>query len=198
MLQEISALLNSTLNPAEIRKRAIEAATVLMEADVGALLLIDEKNNELYFDVALGEKGDKVRQVRLRIGEGIAGHVAKTHTPVIVNDVQNDSRFSKRSDMQADFVTRNMVCIPILAKDKIIGVLQAINKKKDGRFNDEDLQVFIALGHQVGIAIENGNLYTEINNLLEGFLQASVSSIESRDPTIRQSHSAQFVSMPRG
>ncbi len=182
-LQEISALLNSTLNPTEIRKGAIEAATALMDADVGALLLLDEKADELYFDVALGEKGDKVSQVRLKMGEGIAGSVAKDRTPVIVNDVQNDPRFSNRSDRKADFTTRNMVCIPILAKDKLIGVLQAVNKKGNGSFDEEDLRIFISLGHQVGIAIENANLYTEINSLLEGVLLASVSSMESRDPT---------------
>ncbi|MFQ5992865.1 MAG: GAF domain-containing protein, partial [Nitrospiraceae bacterium] len=182
-IQEISALLNSSLNQAEIRKRAIEASTILMEADAGSLLLLDEAANELYFEVALGEKGEGVRQVRLKVGEGIAGYVAQTGVPVIVNDVQNDPRFARQVDKKSGFVTRNMVCVPVKARDRMLGVLQAINKTDGGLFGQDHLHDFVTLGHQVGIAIENANLYDEINRLFEGFISASVLAIESRDPT---------------
>lgn len=181
--QEISALLNSSLKQSEIRKRAIEAATVLMEAEAGSLLLLDEPTGELYFEVALGEKGEEIREIRLKPGEGIAGHVAQTGVPVIVNDVQKDTRFSRVADNKSGFVTRNMVCVPVKARDKMLGVLQAINRRDDSYFNEEDFQTFVSLGHQVGIAIENANLYEEINRLFEGFISASVLAIESRDPT---------------
>lgn len=182
-LQEISSLLNSTLNPAEIRKRAIEAATVVMNAEVGSLLLLDEAAQELYFDVALGEKGEGVRQIRLKVGQGIAGAVAQSQQPEIVNDCYADPRFNKEADKKSGFHTRNMVCVPVKAKDKLLGVLQAINKKDGGLFTEEDLQDFVSLANQVGIAIENANLYEEINRLFEGFINASVLAIESRDPT---------------
>jgi HD-GYP domain-containing protein (c-di-GMP phosphodiesterase class II) len=182
-LQEISALLNSTLNPAEIRKRAIEAATVLMNAEVGSLLLLDEATQELYFDVALGEKGEGVRQIRLKVGQGIAGAVAKSQQPEIINDCYADPRFNKEADKRSGFHTRNMVCVPVKAKDKLLGVLQAINKKDGAVFTEDDLHDFVSLANQVGIAIENANLYEEINRLFEGFINASVLAIESRDPT---------------
>lgn len=182
-LQEISSLLNSTLNPSEIRKRAIEAATVVMNAEVGSLLLLDEAAQELYFDVALGEKGEGVRQIRLKVGQGIAGAVAKSQEPEIINDCYADPRFNKEADKKSGFHTRNMVCVPVKAKDKLLGVLQAINKKDGGLFTQEDLQDFVSLANQVGIAIENANLYEEINRLFEGFINASVLAIESRDPT---------------
>lgn len=182
-LQEISALLNSSLDHATIRKRAIEAATLLMNAEAGSLLLLDEVTGELYFDVAHGEKGEAVRQARLRRGQGIAGHVARTGEPVIVNDVQHDARFFRHVDQTSGFVTRNMVCVPVTAHGHLLGVLQAINHKNGEPFGEDDLQNFIALGHQVGIAIENANLYEEIHLLFEGFISASVQAIESRDPT---------------
>jgi len=182
-LQEISAVLNSSLNQAEIRKRAIEAATVVMNAETGSLLLMDEAAQELYFDVALGEKGAGIRQIRLKVGQGIAGAVAKTQEPVIINDCYSDSRFDQAADKKSGFRTRNMVCVPVKAKDKLLGVLQAINKRDGGSFTQDDLQDFISLANQVGIAIENANLYEEINHLLEGFINASVLAIESRDPT---------------
>jgi HD-GYP domain-containing protein (c-di-GMP phosphodiesterase class II) len=182
-LQELSGLLNSSLNPAEIRKRAIEAATVVMNAETGSLLLLDEAAQELYFDVALGEKGAGIRQIRLKVGQGIAGAVAKTQEPVIINDCYSDPRFDQAADKKSGFRTRNMVCVPVKAKDKLLGVLQAINRKDGGTFTQDDLQDFISLANQVGIAIENANLYEEINRLLEGFINASVLAIESRDPT---------------
>ncbi len=182
-LQEVSGVLNSSLNQAEIRKRAIEAITFIMEAEAGSLLLLDEAAQELYFEVALGEKGEGVREIRLKVGQGIAGYVAQTGEPVIINDCQTDSRFSREADKKSGFVTRNMVCVPVKARDKLLGVLQAINKKNGSLFGDEDLQDFVSLGHQVGIAIENANLYEEINRLFEGFISASVLAIESRDPT---------------
>jgi HD-GYP domain-containing protein (c-di-GMP phosphodiesterase class II) len=196
-LEEISSLLNSTLNQDEIRKRAIEAATTLMEAEAGSLLLLDEAAGELYFEVALGEKGEGVRQIRLKLGQGIAGHVAQTGEPVIVNDVQHDPRFSQTADKRSGFVTRNMVCVPVKARDKLLGVLQAINKQDGGIFRHADLQDFVSLGHQVGIAIENANLYEEINRLFEGFISASVMAIESRDPTT-SGHSGRVATLTCG
>jgi HD-GYP domain-containing protein (c-di-GMP phosphodiesterase class II) len=182
-LQEISALLNSSLDHATIRKRAIEAATLLMNAEAGSLLLLDETTGDLYFDVAHGEKGEAVRQARLRQGQGIAGHVARTGEPIIVNDVQHDARFFRHVDQASGFVTRNMVCVPVTAHGHLLGVLQAINHKNGEPFGEDDLQNFVALGHQVGIAIENANLYEEIHLLFEGFISASVQAIESRDPS---------------
>ncbi|MGH7164567.1 MAG: HD domain-containing phosphohydrolase, partial [Nitrospiraceae bacterium] len=180
-----------------IRKRAIEAATVLMDAEAGSLLLLDEAANELYFEVALGEKGEGVREIRLKVGQGIAGYVAQTGEPVIINDVQHDPHFSPQADKKSGFLTRNMVCVPVKAREKPLGVLQAINKKHGAIFGQEDLQDFISLGHQVGIAIENANLYGEINRLFEGFISASVTAIESRDPTT-SGHSGRVATLTCG
>jgi HD-GYP domain-containing protein (c-di-GMP phosphodiesterase class II) len=182
-LQEVSEVLNSSLNQAEIRKKAIQAITFIMDAEAGSLLLLDEPAQELYFEVALGEKGEGVRQIRLKVGQGIAGHVAKTAQPEVINDCYSDPRFNPEADKRSGFRTRNMVCVPVKARDKLLGVLQAINKKDGRSFVDQDLQDFLSLANQVGIAIENANLYEEINKLFEGFISASVTAIESRDPT---------------
>jgi signal transduction protein with GAF and PtsI domain len=82
--QDISALLNSSLDHSEIRRRAIEAATIIMDAEAGSLLLMDEVTGELYFDVAHGEKSVAVREVRLGFGQGIACHVTRTGEPMMV------------------------------------------------------------------------------------------------------------------
>ena len=181
-LMALSTILNSTLEQKEVRKRAIEAATRLTESEVGSLLLVDEEKNELFFEVALGEKGEKVKEIRLRMGEGIAGWVAKTGEPVIIDDVQNDPRFFKDADKKSSFVTRNMMCVPVKSEGKVIGVLQAINKLKGGKFTKDDLEGFISLADQVAIAIEKSRLYQELRDTFFCAAEALADAIEKRDP----------------
>ena len=181
-LMALSTILNSTLEQKEVRKRAIEAATRLTESEVGSLLLVDEEKNELFFEVALGEKGEKVKEIRLKMGEGIAGWVAKTGESVIIDDVQNDPRFFKGADKKSSFVTRNMICVPVKSEGKVIGVLQAINKLKGGKFTKDDLEGFISLADQVAIAIEKSRLYQELRDTFFCAAEALADAIEKRDP----------------
>src|SRR4030067_380884 len=81
LLSKLGRILNSTLDHQEVRRRAMEAATQLMKAEVGSLLLIDEEKKQLYFEVALGDKEEAVKTITLGMGEGIAGWVASTGRP---------------------------------------------------------------------------------------------------------------------
>jgi HD-GYP domain-containing protein (c-di-GMP phosphodiesterase class II) len=180
-LMELSSLINSTLDTREIRKRAIEAATQLMDAETGSLILVDQETGELFFEVALGEKGDILKEIRLKKGEGIAGWVAEKCESIIIHDVQNDARFFKTADEKSTFVTRNMLCVPVKTKDRTLGVLEAINKK-NGNFDEVDKEALTALGNQVATAIENASLYQELKETFYGTAQALAETIEKRDP----------------
>lgn len=178
---QLAMVLNSTLDQREVRKRAMEAATSLMDAEVGSLLLRDEKTNELFFEVALGEKGDPLKQVRLRMGEGIAGWVAANDQAALVNDVANDPRHFKKAQHLTNFVTRNMLCVPVRSRGRILGVLQAINKK-DGVFTEQDLDDFWTLSNQVAVALENANLYAELQETFLHTAEALAAAVEKKDP----------------
>ena len=180
-LIELTALINSTLDTGEIRKRAIEAATKLAGAEAGSLLVIDRDTGELFFEVALGDKGERLKEIRLKKGEGIAGWVAEKGEPLIIQDVQSDPRFFRGADTNSEFVTNDMICVPVKTKDKILGVLQTINKKA-GTFNEEDAEILSALANQVAVAIENANLYQELKDAFYGTAQALAETIEKRDP----------------
>jgi putative nucleotidyltransferase with HDIG domain len=180
-LIEMASLVNSTLDTHEIRKRAIEAATTLLKTEAGSLLLIDQETGELYFEVALGEKGHKLKEIRLAKGQGIAGWVSETGQPLIVHDVQSDPRFYSDADKRSEFNTRNLVCVPVKTKDKILGVLQAINKL-EGEFDDEDMQILSALADQVAVAIENATLYERLKETFYETAEALADTIEKRDP----------------
>ena len=180
-LTRLSAILNSTLDPREVQRRAMESATELMKAEAGSLLLVDEEKNELYFEVALGEKGAQVKEIRLKVGEGIAGWVAEHGEPLIVDDVQSDPRFAKKADKKSSFVTRNMICVPVRIKEKMIGVLQAINRLEEA-FEQEDLELFQMLANQVAIAIDNARLVEDLRQTFFETAEALAEAIEKRDP----------------
>jgi len=181
-LMELATILNSALQQKQVLQRAMEAATRLMGAEVGSLLILEEETQELVFEVALGEKGEKVKQIRLKPGEGIAGWVAQTGEPLLVPDVSRDPRHYRKADEISQFVTKNMVCVPVKAKEKVIGVLQAINKLHDLPFAKEDLDLFSALANQVAIAIENARLYEELEDTFLSTAEALAEAIEKRDP----------------
>jgi HD-GYP domain-containing protein (c-di-GMP phosphodiesterase class II) len=180
-LMELSALINSTLDTGEIRERAIVAAIRLLDAEAGSLILIDQDSGDMFFEVAIGDKGDKVKEIRLKKGEGIAGWVAEKGEAIIIHDVQSDQRFFKTADKRSTFITRDMVCVPVKTKDKVIGVLEAINRK-NGIFDEEDKEALTSLANQVAIAIENANLYQELREVFYGTAQALAETIEKRDP----------------
>ena len=181
-LAHFAVILNSSLDAQTVKERAIEAVDQLMECEVGSLLLLDENTRELYFEVALGEKGDTIKQIRLKPGEGIAGWVAENNKPLLINDVKRDSRHSQRADDTSKFYTRNMVCVPLVVKDQIIGVLQAINKTDERNFTEDDLSLLVSLSHQVAIAVDNARLYEELRETFYQTAEALADAIEKRDP----------------
>ena len=181
ILMELSALINSSLDVKEIRKRTIEAAVRLVDAETGSLLFLDDKTGGLFFDVALGEKGEYIKTLHLKKGQGIAGWVAEHQEPVIINDVQNDPRFFKDADKKSALETRAMICLPVRLKEKPVGVLEAINKRH-GQFESGDVELLTALSNQVAVAIENARLYEELKETFYDIVYALAEAIEKRDP----------------
>lgn len=180
-LNNVGALLISSLDHNVVRHRAMEAITRLMRAETGSLLLLDRERGELYFEVALGEKGKKLKEVRLKVGEGIAGWVAKHREPVVIPDVTKDKRFQGSFDKRSKFKTRNMVCVPVVIKGQVIGVLQAINRI-GGQFTQDDLGLFQLFSNQAAIALDNARLYEEIKDAFYATSSALAEAIEKRDP----------------
>lgn len=159
----LTSVLNSTLKLNELLALIMETSSEVMRSEVASLLLIDEASRELVFRVALGGKGTELEEkFRVKMGEGIAGSVAASGRPEIVNTPHKDPRFAKRFDDSTGFVTKAILCVPMKAKGKIIGVLQAINPLSREEFRQEDLELFETFADQAAIAIENARLHGEI------------------------------------
>jgi HD-GYP domain-containing protein (c-di-GMP phosphodiesterase class II) len=182
LLSQLSQILNSTLDHKEIRRRATEAATRLLKAEAGSLLLLNEEKGELYFEVALGEREEDIKTISLNFGEGIAGWVAQHGKPLIVNSPERDRRFFRGVDERTEFKTRNIICAPVKVKEKTVGVLEAVNKQDGGKFNKEDLSLLTSLADQVAIALDNSRLYQELEDMFFQMADSFADAIEKRDP----------------
>lgn len=196
-LNSFSSLLNSTLDTSVVREKALQATCNLLKCETASLYLVDSAKGELYWETALGETGKQLQKsVRLPINDrSIAGYVAMTGESLIVNDVQSDPRHAKKvtssNTSKGGFQTRTMICVPLKAKEKIIGVLQALNKLPSAParpsrhdwsdFYEEDKRLLETLSHQVAIAVENAKLYTDIKKNFFETVEALAEAIEKKD-----------------
>lgn len=151
--------LSSTLNLTLVLERLLEKAKEVIEAEASSLMLLDEEKQELYFHTVLGEKSEKLKNIRLKVGEGISGWVAKNAEPVLVEDCSKDSRFYRKADETSGFQTRSMICVPLIYRKRVLGTIQVLNKTNHRNFDQEDLKIFQIMADQAAIAIENARLH---------------------------------------
>ena len=180
-LYELSKMLNSNLDTRAVVRGAMEAIVSLVKAEVGSLLLVDKEKNELFFEVALGDSEKTLKEIRLKFGQGIAGWVAQQKQPIIVNDTAQDERFYKKADEKTGFVTKNILCVPVMSSSEVVGVMQALNKK-EGLFTKQDLKLLTSLSDQVAIALENASLHEELKRTFVEVVESLAEAIEKRDP----------------
>ncbi|MFA7418659.1 MAG: ATP-binding protein [Melioribacteraceae bacterium] len=159
MILRAAEMVNSTIKIDELLRNIVDVATELTGADRGTLYLVDKEKNELWSLVLIG---NNVKEIRLRIGEGLAGYVAKSGETLNIKDVQNDPRFNKDYDRSSGYVTRNMICFPIKNNTGlIIGVLQLLNSK-NGSFSGRDEVFLAALSIHSAIALQNAELVEKL------------------------------------
>jgi two-component system phosphate regulon sensor histidine kinase PhoR len=109
----------------------------------------------------MGPRFRDMPEIRLKLGQGIAGWVAAHAEPLIVNNAQNDERFFSNIDRASGFHTHSILCVPLMVEQRVIGVIEAINKQS-GRFHDDDLRLLQAMGGPLAVAIENARLHSDV------------------------------------
>jgi diguanylate cyclase (GGDEF)-like protein len=124
---------------------------------------VDKEVNRLKFAyLSKDEEGERLTDMNLKMGEGIAGTVWSDGTPMIINDAKNDPRFTDKVDKKSNTQTNSLIAVPLTYKGEIIGVIEAINKT-DGNFNAFDLEMLQYISTQSAIAIKNAELYDMAN-----------------------------------
>jgi signal transduction histidine kinase len=152
-------LVNSNIRIDEVLKTIVDVATELTKADRGTLYLIDKEKNELWSLIALGEER---KEIRLQIGTGLAGYVAKSGETLNIADVHKDPRFNADFDRSSGYKTKSMLCFPIKNnKSDIIGVLQLLNNA-NGEFSKRDEEFLTALSIHSAIALQNADLVEKL------------------------------------
>jgi diguanylate cyclase (GGDEF)-like protein len=164
VLTDIVKTANSILEPRKVIETIMTRIQQLIPSEAWSMLMVDEEKQELTFELALGEKAKDVAGFRVKIGEGIAGWVAQTGKPTIVNNASKDPRFARRFDTETHFKTRSILCAPLISRGRTIGVVQVINRR-GGRFTQADLDLLLTLVEPCAIAIENAILFQRTEQL---------------------------------
>ncbi|MFO7930141.1 MAG: sigma 54-interacting transcriptional regulator [Desulfosalsimonas sp.] len=137
----------------------LESGARMMRAKASSLLLVDPRTGRLNFRVATGAKKHEIKQFSLRPGEGIAGHVAVKGQALLIGDVGADSRWHRQISEQLGFKTYSIACTPLKVEEKVIGVVEFINKEGGESFQESDLELINVFAELAAVAIENAQKF---------------------------------------
>lgn len=163
----ISKLLTTVQNIDQVLAKIMEEVELFFNPTNWSLFRLDDASNELFFEIVKGIDPEKVKEIRLKLGEGIAGKVAKTGETILLEDVSKSKEFSTKVDKASGFVTKSIVAVPIQFNDRIFGVIQLINKADGSNFSEQDLFVLETIGKFSGIAFVNAMYYEELSNIAQ-------------------------------
>src|SRR5450432_4367574 len=154
IFHDVAKALTSSLDLDSILQTIMEKMAEYFKPDTWSLLMVDAERDELYFAIAVGTAAEALKNVRLKVGEGIAGHVAKYGEKLIVPDVAADPRLAKRIDDATQWETQSIICVPLKSKLRVQGVIQLVNVDM-AHFGADETFFLQALCDYAAIAIEN-------------------------------------------
>ncbi len=165
LFHEVGKALASTLDLQKILQTIMEKISDFLQPDTWSLLMLDDKTHELYYEMAIGTDANQLKDIRVRMGEGIAGWVAENGEPILVSDIKTDSRRMVRGDASAHPEARSIVCVPVKGREKILGVIELVNTTSKERFHDQDIPMLKNLADYAAIALENARYVKRIHEL---------------------------------
>ena len=155
-LLEVAKALGGEMQLDNLLPVIIQKTTEVMDADRSSLFIYDSENNELWSKVA---EGLDAKEIRFPVGIGIAGDVAKTLKTSNIQDAYKDERFNPDFDKKTNYRTKSVLCMPMLNNEgELVGVVQVLNKKDGGAFDDQDENLLEALSVQAAVAIQRAQL----------------------------------------
>ena len=160
-LQDIIQRLTPQADVMALLDDLLASALVVMGADDGSLLLLDEEAGTLVFAVVRGQMRQRLTGYRMPQNQGIAGWVVASKKPHVVRDVRLDPRFSPLVDETFGFRTRSLACVPLLDGERVLGVIEALNKTSDREFTDDDHDLLKIVAQLAAVAIARADTYAE-------------------------------------
>ena len=165
-LNEVTRQLTSTLEQRPLLQNILEYSVSILNCEAGSLFLMDEPTGDLIFSVTVGPVAGNLQGQRIPAGTGIVGRAVQSRVPVIENDAQrSSSRFN--TDKQTGFTSRSLLAVPMLIKERVLGVIEVINRRDGLPFVTDDQTILTAFAGQAAVAIENARLLESTDQMLE-------------------------------
>ena len=158
----IAKLITSSLEINRVTSAIMQQVELFYQPHNWSLLRVDEETQELYFVIAKGIDIKKIKHIRLKCGEGIAGHVMESKQSILIQNAQTDPRFSKKVDNASGFVTQSLIAVPIIFQQQILGVIEIINALEERNFSKQDLEILEAIADFSAIAFSNAIAFDRI------------------------------------
>ncbi|MDA8032252.1 MAG: GAF domain-containing protein, partial [Alphaproteobacteria bacterium] len=179
---DITKKINSHVDREVLLDDITESCKALLKSEFSSILLLDETREELFFShVSLNTSG-KLKEMRFPVGTGIAGTVAKSGKPIIVND-PHDARIYRKVDNLTSVETRNLLCVPLFIKNKIIGVIEVMNHIGKEKFDQSDQDLLLLFAEYAAIAINNRELFKSCSLKMRQFSASyDISNIVTYNP----------------
>lgn len=165
VFQELGKALTSSLQLDQVLRTIMEKIDEFLRPDNWSLLLLDQEKQELYFELAVGKASQALKDVRVKVGQGIAGWVAQHGETVVVPDTSKDTRFFSQVDEKTKTDTQSIVAVPVKFRDTCLGVIELINCIGPDGFDPRDLKLLEALSDFAAIALENARHVKRIHEL---------------------------------
>jgi HD-GYP domain-containing protein (c-di-GMP phosphodiesterase class II) len=179
-LLEIGARFAGTLDPESVFELALENAERVCHAETSSIWELDEPARELFFRVVRGKAAGEIRNLRVPVGQGIVGDVARHGRPAVVNDVEADPRW--QGDPQGIFRTRAILAVPLAVRGQVIGVLQLLNPVGRERFTRDDLRRMELYAATLAPPLQNARLWAAQRRQFLSLVTALAETLEKKDP----------------
>jgi HD-GYP domain-containing protein (c-di-GMP phosphodiesterase class II) len=185
LLYEISKKVGSVPRITQMLEQVIKMTQKTLNAAAASIMLFRDNDQELFFEVASGPVGKALKQVKLSAKYGIAGQVARTGKPLIVNDVNRSENFHKMIDETTGFITKSLICAPLMVQSRILGVIEVLNKFDESEFNEQDLEAVVSVANTAAMAIENTKLHQTVLDAYKSTITTLAAAIDAKDPYTR-------------
>jgi HD-GYP domain-containing protein (c-di-GMP phosphodiesterase class II) len=181
LLEQISHHMQQTLDIQVLIPLVLEEVNKAIRAEAQSLWLLNEETHLIACHYATGPGGEAIKKVKVPVGKGIVGASIERQEPILLNDAQSDDRVFRAADSQTGFVTRSLICVPMVRQGKAIGAIQAVNKLGSTLFTHDDLELLRSIADSAALAIENARLYAELAASYDSTLDALTAALDLRD-----------------
>ncbi|TES90206.1 MAG: GAF domain-containing protein [Candidatus Cloacimonadota bacterium] len=165
VLERVTEVASDIEDFRKVLSKLLDLAVEITSTEAGSILL--RKGDYVVIEAAEGPKAGLLKDLKLPLGKGIAGWVAKTGVPLLSNDVKKDERWDNRIAEAIQYETRNILCLPIKSRTDVIGVLELINKRNEKDFVQDDLDISLLFTSFLAKTIENSSLLLEMNDRIK-------------------------------